>query len=95
VGRRLRLTHGYARSFSRLSATWTEPARRGLRATVNALSVEALPGPLDYEVAIPPTRRAWVRRVPNCNLWVFYTFDDVDVRVVALTATPPVPLVGE
>jgi hypothetical protein len=92
VGRQLRLTEAYARSFSRLSVTWTEPARRGLRATVNVLAVDALPGPLDYEVLIPPTRSAWVRRVPNCNLWVFYTFGDVEVRVVALTVTPPVPL---
>jgi hypothetical protein len=83
------------RSFSRLSVTWSDPVRRGLRTTLRALIADVLPGPLDYEVAIPPTQRAWVRRVPNSNLWVFYRFDDANVRLVALTATPPVPLRDE
>jgi hypothetical protein len=72
--------------------TWSEPTRRALRATLRSLESDALPGPLDYRVAIPPTRLAWVRRVPGCNLWVFYTFDDAEVRPVALTATPPAPV---
>ncbi len=92
MGRVLRLTPGYLRTFSRLSRPWTEPTRRALLATLTGLAEGALPGPLDYEVAIPPTRFAWVRRVPGCNLWVFYSFDAEEVRAVALTASRPVPL---
>lgn len=92
MGRTLRLTHGYVESLSRLSATRSEASRRGLRSTLESLAVDPLPGPLDYEIAIPPTRWAWVRRVPNCNLWVFYNFDDAEVRVVGVRGTPPVPL---
>lgn len=55
------------------------------------LSAE-LPGPLDFEVMIPPTRIAWVRRVPNCNLWLFFSFDVSELRAIALTSSPPVPL---
>jgi hypothetical protein len=80
------------RTFSRLSRPWTESTRRALRATLAGLAEGDLPGPLDYEVAIPPTRFAWVRRVTGCNLWVFFTFDAGEVRAVALTSSPPVPL---
>jgi hypothetical protein len=51
-----------------------------------------LPGPLDYEVAIPPVSRAWCRRVASLNIWVLYTFT-VDAVVLAYAlASPPLPL---
>jgi hypothetical protein len=92
VGRALGLTEGYRRSFIRLSLTWTPAARRALLMTLHALSSDPLPGALDYPTLVPPTLRTWVRRVPGQNLWVHYTFTDVEVRVRTLTNAPPVPL---
>lgn len=92
MSRVLRLTPRFDASVRRLGAASGTPARRALGTTLAAMSAGPLPGPLDYEAAIPPTRTAWVRRVSGCNLWVFYTFDDAEVRAVALTGSPPVPL---
>jgi hypothetical protein len=48
---------------------------------------------LDQESAIPPTGKAYVRRIAGCNLWLWYRVDDSgDVVVVTLTTQPPVPL---
>jgi hypothetical protein len=92
VGRAFRLTPGYRITFSRLSVTWSEPTRHALRGTLRALTDDALPGRQDYEIVVPPTRFAWVRRVPGRNLWAIYTFSADEVRVLALADSPPVPL---
>jgi hypothetical protein len=64
-----------------------------LAATVRALaSSAALPGPLDYEVAIPPVQWAWCRRVAGCNLWLFYRAKEDVVHVLFVTRSPPVPV---
>jgi hypothetical protein len=64
-----------------------------LSATVRTLAeADALPSPLDAEAAIPPTSRAWVRRVPGCNLWVFYRATDDMLTVILVTRSPPVPI---
>lgn len=41
---------------------------------------------------IPPTSRAWVRRVGNENLWVWFRFNDDELTIITITAQPPVPL---
>ncbi len=92
MGRALRLTTGFRRTFDRLALTWSEPTRRALLGTLNALSEATLPAEGDYEAVIPPTRRAWIRRVPRANLWVFYAFNDAEVRVLAIVSQPPVPV---
>jgi hypothetical protein len=55
------------------------------------LSAE-LPGPLDFEAFISSDRRAWVRRLSGCNLWVFYRFNAGELHPVVLVALPPVPV---
>jgi hypothetical protein len=30
--------------------------------------------------------------VPSFNLWLFYSFDAADVRVLMVAASPPVPV---
>lgn len=90
----LRLTPRFRADIQRLGASGSTPPRRALASTLTAMLAAELPGPLDFEAMIPPTRFAWVRRVPGCNLWVFYTFDAAELRAVALTASPPVPLFG-
>jgi hypothetical protein len=55
---------------------------------------ETLPGPGDVLALIPPTREAFVRRVPARNLWVWYMPHDGEVVIIALTADPPVPFGG-
>ncbi len=41
---------------------------------------------------MPPTARYWFRRVPGQNLWIYFSFDDVTVYLVTLSAKPPIPL---
>ncbi len=53
---------------------------------------EALPGPGDTVALIPPTARAFVRRVPRENLWVWYRATEAQVAIVGLSANPPVPV---
>ena len=55
-------------------------------------SAEILPGPLDYEVLIPPVRRAWVRRIPGHNLWLYYSLREDVVYVLRVGREPPVPI---
>jgi hypothetical protein len=88
VARVVQLTPGYLRSFRRLGL---HRARTALGAVVGSLSREELPGAADFPAIIPPKLRAWVRRVPGFNLWLFYTFDVAEVRVLMVVATPPVP----
>ena len=62
-------------------------------ATVRALAVaEVLPSPLDAEAAIPPVARAWVRRVPGANVWLWYRVRADVVIVLFATRSPPVPI---
>ena len=64
-----------------------------LASTLRALATSsALPGPLDYEVGIPPTRSAWCRRIPAQNLWLLYKVRDDVVYLLHVKNTPPIPL---
>jgi hypothetical protein len=60
--------------------------------TVALLARQALPGVADFEAPIPPVGRAWVRRVQNENLWIWFRWDDVAVILLTVTTSPPVPL---
>ena len=80
---------GYLRTFRQLHL---ERARPALAAIVKSLSSDELRGYGDFETLIPPQLRAWVRRVPSFNLWVFYSFDAAEVRVLMVAASPPVPV---
>ena len=56
------------------------------------MNAPSLPEPQDSEAAIPPTARAYVRRVAGENLWLWFRATDAEVVIVALTANPPVPI---
>jgi hypothetical protein len=64
-----------------------------LAATLRSLeAAEVLPGPLDGETMIPPVRHAWFRRVAAANPWVLYDARDGEVILLALVASPPIPV---
>ncbi len=90
MSRLLRLTRRFHDSHTRLALAPASPGARGLAATIAALSrAEGLPGPDDYETIIPPTEEAFVRRVPNQNLWVLFRFDASEVRIIGVVKQPP------
>ncbi len=68
------------------------PARRAaVGAVMRGLGSGAdLPSPADTLAEFRPGR-AFVRRVPGQNLWVWYRFDADTVTVVSVTDQPPVP----
>ncbi len=83
------------RYLSRAKAVGATPgSSRGaaLGRLVGQLASDALPAPQDYQAMIPPTRSAWVRRVPGENLWLWFVFDDIAVTLLTLTGSPPIPL---
>ncbi|HEY2408063.1 MAG TPA: hypothetical protein VGI10_18780 [Polyangiaceae bacterium] len=41
---------------------------------------------------MPKTLRVWARRVPGANLWMYYSFDAGEVRVLTVVGVPPVPI---
>jgi hypothetical protein len=53
-------------------------------------SAEVLPDHADFETAFRPGR-AFVRRVPKQNLWIWYRFDADHVSLISITDQPPVP----
>jgi hypothetical protein len=64
-----------------------------LAAMVRSLATaEVLPGPFDYQVAIPPVQTAWCRRVPGYNVWLFYRVREDVLYLLHVVSSPPVPL---
>jgi hypothetical protein len=55
------------------------------------MTAETLPGPSDVKVPIPPAAAAYVRRVGNANLWLYFTANAEKVFVGSVVNTPPVP----
>lgn len=56
------------------------------------ISAKDLPGPQDTRVMIPPVRAAHVRRVPKCNVWIYFEVNaNGDVVFITVTDTPPPP----
>jgi hypothetical protein len=67
-----------------------------LARTVNALAAaDVLPGASDFEANEKPVGRAWVRRVGNRNIWLWYRFNDAEVILLTITTEPPIPLDSE
>jgi hypothetical protein len=88
--RQLRLGPLFAFSRADAGVVAGTPRGRRLGAALMALaSAESLPGPLDVEHELVRGQSAWVRRVTSENLWLLYRFDDVEVRVLAVSAPPP------
>lgn len=51
-----------------------------------------LPTPADERTIIPPSGRAWFRRVRGANLWVLFRFGEERVIVIAMVREPPHPV---
>lgn len=90
-----RLTARYFAALSRLKIRPTDRAAVAIGRSIAALSSAAvLPGPLDVEAPVPPTNVAYVRRVPNHNIWIWYTLAPGEVAIITLTNAPPAPRAG-
>jgi hypothetical protein len=68
-------------------------------ATIRAIAkAEKLPTEFDAEALIPPTRRAWVRRVRGDNLWIYFLVRiDAEtgaetVTLISIVSSPPDPI---
>lgn len=57
-----------------------------------ALARDDLPTVQDAEASMPPSATYWFRRVPDVNLWIWFSFDDERVYLVHLGNKPPVPI---
>jgi len=92
VARRIRLTTWYLRKV----ASVVSPAARRADAvgrTIRALAAQNdLPGATDYEAEMKPIGRAWVRRISDRNLWLWYRFNDEELTLIAVTTEPLVPI---
>jgi hypothetical protein len=96
VGRRkIVLSPRYLTDAHALRVVGGSPASRALGAIVRALA-EAASLPLEgdaYTFLLDDGDLqvlAHSRRVPRCNLWVWYWATDQDLTLVALTNVPPV-----
>jgi len=43
----------------------------------------------DSSVLLPPTRKAWSRRVPGANIWIYFTADSKSVTFLLVVTSPP------
>jgi hypothetical protein len=65
---------------------------RAVASTVRSLvAAEPLPGPLDTAAEFRPGR-AFVRRVPRENLWIWFRVNDEFVHLLTVRSEPPVPM---
>ncbi len=93
MARVLRLKPSFLRRRGALRVVRGSAESEALSATLAALiEAEELPGALDALAAIPPTGRAYVRRVAGWNLWIWYTVPGLEVAAVRLPRIPPVPV---
>ena len=91
VARRVRVTKWYAWEAGR-ALRHGSPRAVAVAQTVRGLAdAGELPGPSDFESTIRQIGKAWVRRVPGRNLWVWYQVGDEEVVLVTVTSDPPVP----
>lgn len=72
----------------------SEELARAVARCAAALAREPLPTLQDAEAMMPPTSIYWFRRVPDVNLWIWFTFDEQRVFLVSLTSKPPIPIEG-
>ena len=82
----------YRRAADRLGVVAGSERGRAAGKTIAALAeADALPGPGDTLALIPPTGRAFVRRVQGRNLWIWYRVEGGIVYLAHLSSDPPVP----
>jgi hypothetical protein len=90
MARVVRLSPLFRRRLDALGVLGAERAAVG--ATLASLAeAKHLPGVLDTSAAIPPTHRAYVRRVAGRNLWIWYRASANEIVAVTITRAPAVP----
>jgi hypothetical protein len=67
-------------------------AEGALTRCIRALGKDELPTAQDAEAMSPPVAIYWFPRVPRCNLWIRFVFDDHRVSLLGITTTPPIPI---
>ena len=93
MARVVKLTPRFAARLSAANVVRGSGVSQAIGATLAALAeAEHLPGLLDTIAAIPPTGRAFVRRVAGRNLWLWYHLTEAEVVPVTVTKHPPVPV---
>ena len=92
MARRVRVTAWYARELGRTLQRGSPGAVAVARAVRALMEAAELPGASDFEATVRPVGRAWVRRVPGFNLWLWYRWKDEELVLVTVTTVPPVPL---
>ena len=93
MARLVRLTPLFLARRKALGIRSASPESAAVGATIASLAEAAhLPGALDTLAAIPPTSRAFVRRVSGRNLWIYYRATAHELVCVTMTRSPPVPL---
>lgn len=93
LGRVLGIGLRYRESLERAGVVAGSPEARRLGATIRAIcEAGELPGPQDQDVPIPPIAKAYVRRVPGMNLWLYYDLRGEEVVILWVRQAPPVPI---
>ena len=68
------------------------PRALAVARTVRSLALaDDLPGHADFEATVRPVGRAWMRRVAERNLWVWYRIGEEELVLVTVTTDPPMP----
>lgn len=87
------LTPPFLRRARALGVVRGSALSREVGAVVSDLASAArLPEAADVHALIPPTREAWVRRVPGRNLWLWWRADETALVMLLVTALPPTPI---
>lgn len=94
MARVVRLTATYRRRLLACGVTTGSALAREVGRHVRDLAdARDLPdATLDAEALIPPTHRAYVRRVAGRNVWLWWRVDETELVMLLVTTSPPVPL---
>jgi len=95
----IRYDRRFRSSCERLGLVPGTPLARRVAATVRTLAFAVeLPEASGSRALIPPTRSAWVRRVPAANQWIYFVArteagtDAEIVEIVSIVGAPPPPV---
>jgi len=86
------VTTWYAREAGRTLREGSPRALAVARTVRGLAAADDLPGHADFEASLRPVGRAWVRRVADRNLWVWYRIGSEELILVTVTTDPPIPL---
>jgi hypothetical protein len=93
MARLVRVTPAFVSRLRACGVVAGSPLAREVGAVVRELArASELPRADDAESMIPPTRVAFVRRVPGRNLWLWWRADEDELVMLLVTTSPPVPV---